>query len=313
MQNRDQDLPTLKELHRHQESIAPKIPRNALCKCGSGKKHKKCALQEKCEENKPKPFNHVEAFCLMKYQSRDGEIEMIWNSRDGVTPFMIALKGGKEAHHADWNQDRRLTNFVPPVGMRIFVDLTEDAARAHAAEMVEKYWDDKNIPMSSRYESKEAAITELAKNQLETGGGGQPDLIEVTEEIHQEFVKKYGDGADFSTLLVVKQEDILGDERKPSEPTREIPDELVQHVSGYMGEKGRKFFQDVVKAHGRASAVLPGEIPWSTHFNEGMQIRNCMRHSELCKDWSDHDFDNNWEAVVMRALQLMNENQTTGY
>jgi hypothetical protein len=86
-------------------------------------------------------FKHGEAYKLIKSVSELGRVEWLWNSRDGVTPFCIidnlgcaaGLKGksaiggfapsGKPLmQHADWHEDTFCPNFVPPVGMRIFVD-----------------------------------------------------------------------------------------------------------------------------------------------------------------------------------------------
>ncbi|HXE05809.1 MAG TPA: hypothetical protein VN579_07475 [Bryobacteraceae bacterium] len=45
-------------------------------------------------------FENAEAFMLMKYQSKDGTVtELLWNSRDGVTPFgIMAQEGEAECH-----------------------------------------------------------------------------------------------------------------------------------------------------------------------------------------------------------------------
>ena len=34
----------------------------------------------------------------------------------------------------------------------------------------------------------------------------------------------------------------------------------------------------------------------------GMQVRNHLRQSGLCKDWDDHGLDNNWINIVMKAI-----------
>lgn len=53
-------------------------------------------------------FAHQEAYCLMQYDADDGtETEVVWNSRDGVTPFGITLRSGKPATHARWGEDVR--------------------------------------------------------------------------------------------------------------------------------------------------------------------------------------------------------------
>lgn len=52
-------------------------------------------------------YKHSEAFHLMQYQNeRTGEIEWVWNSRDGVTPFIIHSRDGKDSmQHIAWKQD----------------------------------------------------------------------------------------------------------------------------------------------------------------------------------------------------------------
>jgi hypothetical protein len=79
---------------------------------------------------------HPEAFCLMTYSdaSENGEakkegtvFELIWNTRDGVTPFIIGSKAERredriELKHYRWGNDLAIPYFIPPVGMRVFID-----------------------------------------------------------------------------------------------------------------------------------------------------------------------------------------------
>jgi hypothetical protein len=91
-----------------------------------------------------KTYRHPEAYCLMQYQDQvTGEIEVIWNSRDGVTPFVVESPKGNEAHHIDWRADKRRVDFVPPPGMRMFVDASPNHRHISrsAREYVDKYWD----------------------------------------------------------------------------------------------------------------------------------------------------------------------------
>lgn len=72
-----------------------------------------------------------EAYMLMKYRhQKTGEIEWVWNSRDGISPFIILARGqtGRDAYmsHDDWGEDALVPNFVPPVGMRVFIDHHSD-------------------------------------------------------------------------------------------------------------------------------------------------------------------------------------------
>lgn len=122
-----------------------------------------------------------EAFMLMKYATRDGsETELLWNSRDGITPFVIPSKTGREMSHVDWPADRYLPDHKPKSGDRIFIDLTPVEAEKLAAEQVERWWSHHEHPMSLRYESKEEAVKILAKEMLERWlPGGSPDIAVV--------------------------------------------------------------------------------------------------------------------------------------
>lgn len=116
---------------------------------------------------------HAEAFCLMQYQADDGsETELIWNSRDGVTPFVITLRSGKQARHVNWGQDVYAPDHRPLPGDRIFADLTAQRARQHATRMVEAY--PEYLPDGV---SVAQMIDQLAGGYL--AQPGQPDLVEV--------------------------------------------------------------------------------------------------------------------------------------
>jgi hypothetical protein len=89
-------------------------------------------------------YKHKEAFCLMQYRDQiTGEIETLWNSRDGVTPFIIRSRKGNEAQHVNWRNDQCMPNFIPRPGMRIFVDASSRHGhiRDSARDYVDKYWD----------------------------------------------------------------------------------------------------------------------------------------------------------------------------
>lgn len=120
---------------------------------------------------------HGEAFMLMTYRADDGsETEVIWNSRDGVTPFVITLRSGKQATHANWGGDRYAPDHKPAVGDRIFVDLTEDRARQHAARNAQTWWDDNVAGAREAYATAQDLAAVLVPDYLEPGS---PDLIEV--------------------------------------------------------------------------------------------------------------------------------------
>jgi hypothetical protein len=126
---------------------------------------------------------HGEAYRVMTYASDDGtERELIWNSRDGVTPFVIRLRSGKEAKHVDWDGDRYAPRHKPAPGDRIFVDLTSERAREIAAAQAQRAWDDPgDFGEHTRvtYDSTEQ-LTEVLTHEYARPGA--PDLVTVRED-----------------------------------------------------------------------------------------------------------------------------------
>lgn len=119
-------------------------------------------------------YKHAEAFCLMTYQADDGsESEVVWNSRDGVTPFVIPLRSGKTATHVNWRGDVRTPDYAPPAGSRIFVDLTMERALEQARRNLAR-WAEEGVFAELPPPSAE----ELAREYLHPGA---PDIIEVPE------------------------------------------------------------------------------------------------------------------------------------
>ena len=77
--------------------------------------------------------NYKEAFCLMIYKcEKCGTIEVIWNSRDGVTPFCIKCsqchKKGEFPNmiHEYWQLDTYKPDYVPFENQRIFIGEPDD-------------------------------------------------------------------------------------------------------------------------------------------------------------------------------------------
>ncbi len=134
-------------------------------------------------------YNHGEAFCLMQYRDDvTGEVETIWNSRDGVTPFVIDSRAGNTATHVDWSNDQRNPDFVPPHGMRIFVDASPNQAhiRRSARAYVDQYWDlDIGGGMRMRNTLKKPSGAEMTKGEAvdffiaEWTKPGEPTIVEV--------------------------------------------------------------------------------------------------------------------------------------
>lgn len=118
---------------------------------------------------------HAEAFMLMVYVSDDGHTgELIYNSRDGVTPFVVTSRDGVEMTHTNWSSDIYAPAFHPPPGMRMFVDMTEEMAYEAAMANVERWWDHPEIPMRGRWLTKEDAAKALAQDYV-----GGPTIVEA--------------------------------------------------------------------------------------------------------------------------------------
>lgn len=110
---------------------------------------------------------HKEAFCLMEYTSKDGFLkEILWNSRDGVTPFIIMSVDGREMRHTNWNKDRFLPNFKPPKGMRIFVDAIEELVTPKLKEYIEKIFTEHN---GGYWKTREEAFKTILPDWLKNG------------------------------------------------------------------------------------------------------------------------------------------------
>jgi hypothetical protein len=79
-------------------------------------------------KNMESKYKHAEAYCLMKYKcEKCRKTEILWNSRDGVTPFMINCeKCDGHMQHTDWNEDKRIINYIPKIGQRVFIDMPFD-------------------------------------------------------------------------------------------------------------------------------------------------------------------------------------------
>jgi hypothetical protein len=133
--------------------------------------------------SEPEPtYGHTEAFCIMTYKcGQCGAEEKIWNSRDGVTPFVIICREcGGDAQHINWQQDVRDLQFVPPPGMRIFVNLHFEKAKEVAGEYVRRVWKDPNLRMDLRYKSPKNAVQKLAAGWYTDGK--QPYLATIWEK-----------------------------------------------------------------------------------------------------------------------------------
>lgn len=125
---------------------------------------------------------HREAYCLMKYRSDDGaEEEMLWNSRDGVTPFIITSKTGKKMSHVEWNKDTYITDFDPPIGTRIFVDATLQLVKPELEKYIERIW---NKGARDHFGTRERAYKILLDDWLKPGA---PWIVTVDKDVKEKI------------------------------------------------------------------------------------------------------------------------------
>ncbi len=127
---------------------------------------------------------HAEAFMLMLYRADNGEYENIWNSRDGVTPFVVTLRSGAEARHVRWATDIYAPDHVPEEGERVFIDLHPERALEIATRKVDTYWEHPKYPMAAMFRDKRAAIEALWRDYYRPDA---PDLVEVTPFLRERF------------------------------------------------------------------------------------------------------------------------------
>jgi hypothetical protein len=118
----------------------------------------------------------------MRYRAIDdpGEVEEVWNSRDGETPYAILLRSGQTATHADWTTMVARPDYDPPPGSRVFVDLTADIAEGKARAYAAKIWDDKGAEgMLARQRHK--SVDDMVAAMTADIRPGEPALVEVPE------------------------------------------------------------------------------------------------------------------------------------
>lgn len=118
-------------------------------------------------------YKHAEAFCVMTYQcEKCGRLEQVWNSRDGVTPFIIGCNHcGGESKHINWKEDMPDENYIPHRGQRIFIDMPESIKRPLALHRIERF---KNSP----YRVDEKEKEEVVKAIINSFHPGEPYLIQ---------------------------------------------------------------------------------------------------------------------------------------
>lgn len=120
-------------------------------------------------------FLHKEAFCVMEYHCKKcNKSEFLWNSRDGVTPFILSCKDCKgEMRHINWQGDKREPWHIPKKGERIFITMPVEVHHIYIRKRIELYWENDQYPMKEHFQSKEEAFKSLSSSYTE----GEPWVI----------------------------------------------------------------------------------------------------------------------------------------
>lgn len=129
-------------------------------------------------------YDHPEAFCLMNYQCEEcGHREVLWNSRDGVTPFVIPCgKCGEASQHVDWSLDKYapFAIAVIPDDQRVFTDITKERAVEFATRRMLSFVDHPEYPAPSKDSEKwNQLIATLSEDFYREGKA--PDIITAKE------------------------------------------------------------------------------------------------------------------------------------
>jgi len=118
---------------------------------------------------------HPEAFCTMIYQcEKCGSCEILWNSRDGVTPFLLGcLACDGMMKHVLWNQDPRNPKYREEMAYkgkgakaRMFVSATKENLDKYLASNCARQW---KQGASAYYENLEEFVNQARKNYEEAG------------------------------------------------------------------------------------------------------------------------------------------------
>lgn len=122
------------------------------------------------EEKRCGKYDHVEAFCTMQYECQTCRtIETLWNSRDGVTPFIIQCQQcDGEMNHGSFEFDECVPDYFPRKGMRVFVDFPEHFREVFKRRFILTNWDGL-YPMSERFKTKQEALQILMSDEMQEG------------------------------------------------------------------------------------------------------------------------------------------------
>ncbi len=126
-------------------------------------------------------MKHREAYCLMNYRCEAcGAEEVLWNSRDGVTPFSIpciscGADGLTGMIHVRFDLDLRAPLYSPFPGQRYFADMSPERARAAANRNADRLVSMGRVPSNDRNRVSDDLFRDYFRD------GTAPDILQVPD------------------------------------------------------------------------------------------------------------------------------------
>lgn len=142
-------------------------------------------------------YLHGESYRLMQYVDKvTGKKEIIWNSRDGVTPFAHESRDGNQTQHVEWESDVFAEFHVPDIGDRIWMTATHALVEEQAKKYVDGFWNNDQYTMSEYYDdvegdekAKKAVAYEKTIREF-VDCGDQPWCVVVDDRLHEMFKRR---------------------------------------------------------------------------------------------------------------------------
>lgn len=124
---------------------------------------------------------HAEAFALMRYAG-GGTSRTVWNSRDGVTPYVI-FHDDAEMAHVDFKVDQYAPQHIPYPGDLVFIDLTFGLAQKLADDFMAANWESMRQQPEYADIGRKEMRDRTARRYIRDAMSGAPYYLEATREL----------------------------------------------------------------------------------------------------------------------------------
>lgn len=138
-------------------------------------------------------YQQPERYCLMQYECETCKyVEPIWNSRNAVTPFIVACGvEGCEGHmqHVNWQRDQRHTD-LPNQAARVFISITQEDAHRLAERKWMRFAEQGATPTTQG--TRDEILAQWAEHIY--GDGDQPYAVPRAEYLRRQAEGGVSDG-----------------------------------------------------------------------------------------------------------------------